>query len=90
MKPFSDPAVAQVFEAYPPVLREKLLTLRELIFDTAASTDGVGELEETLKWGEHDPHRCKEKAALAVRDVLQLPDRPDLHLPHALSLRVHV
>lgn len=25
--------------------------LRKLIFDTAANTDEVGELEETLKWG---------------------------------------
>jgi hypothetical protein len=26
--------------------------LRRLIFDVAAATDGVGELEETLKWGQ--------------------------------------
>ena len=52
MTPFSDPAVSQVFEAYPPALKKKLLALRELIFHTAASTEGVGALEETLKWGE--------------------------------------
>jgi Domain of unknown function (DU1801) len=28
------------------------MALRELIFRTAAATDGVGKLEETLKWGE--------------------------------------
>lgn len=33
-------------------MRRKLLALRELIFATAASTAGVGELDETLKWGE--------------------------------------
>ena len=33
-------------------MRRKLMALRELIFRTAASTPGVGELEETLKWGE--------------------------------------
>jgi len=33
-------------------MRRKLLALRALIFKTAASTEGVGELEETLKWGE--------------------------------------
>ena len=33
-------------------MRRKLLALRKLIFRTAASTEGVGEVEETLKWGE--------------------------------------
>jgi len=49
---FADPAVARVFDAYPPAIHRKLLALRTLIFRTAAATDGVGELEETLKWGE--------------------------------------
>ena len=52
MKPFVNRAVARTFSAYPPVVRRKLLTLRALIFKTAASTEGVGEVEETLKWGE--------------------------------------
>ena len=29
-----------------------MLALRELVFTMAAGTDGVGPLEETLKWGE--------------------------------------
>jgi Domain of unknown function (DU1801) len=52
MKPFTNAAVAQAFEAYPPNIRRKLLALRELILKTAASTEGVGKIEETLKWGE--------------------------------------
>ena len=52
MKPFANAAVAQSFAAYPPNMRRKLLALRELILKTAASTEGVGEIEETLKWGE--------------------------------------
>lgn len=52
MTPFQSTAVARAFEAYPPAMRRKLLALRDLIFRTAASTPGVGELEETLKWGE--------------------------------------
>ena len=51
-RPFSNAAVERTFAAYPPAIRRKLLALRALIFKTAASTDGVGELEETLKWGE--------------------------------------
>lgn len=52
MKPFRDAAVARKFKAYPSSMRRRLLALRRMIFDTAAATDGVGELEETLKWGE--------------------------------------
>lgn len=42
------PDVAAVFDVYPKVLKPRLLFLRRLIFDVAARTDGVGELEETL------------------------------------------
>ena len=49
---FRDARVAQIFRQYPPELRRRLMLLRRLIFDTAARTPGVGEIEETLKWGE--------------------------------------
>lgn len=52
MQAFSNPAVAAVFDAYPSDVRAQLLALRELIFEVAASTPGVGALQETLKWGE--------------------------------------
>jgi hypothetical protein len=49
-RPFA-PDVARVFRTYPAPIRRRLLRLRQLIFDTAASL-GVGRLEETLRWGE--------------------------------------
>ena len=52
MKRFVDRKVAAVFKAYPPALRRKLMALRELVFDVAEGTDGVGPLTETLKWGQ--------------------------------------
>jgi hypothetical protein len=52
MKRFSDPNVAQLFKTYPPALRDKLMALRELVFDMACRTPGVGTLTETLKWGQ--------------------------------------
>jgi hypothetical protein len=52
MKRFADKAVAGVFAGYPPGLRTRLLALRELIFAVARDTDGVGQLTETLKWGQ--------------------------------------
>ena len=44
--------VTAVFNSYPQKVKAKLLFLRQLIFDTAESIEGVGEIEETLKWGE--------------------------------------
>ena len=52
MTRFSDTGVASVFKAYPPGIRAKLMALRELVFDTADKTAGVGRLTETLKWGQ--------------------------------------
>lgn len=47
-----EPRVRAVFESYPKPIRGKLVELRRLILETAAETDGVGTIEETLKWGE--------------------------------------
>lgn len=44
--------VAEIFRHYPERLRQKLLFLRQLILETASETEGVGAVEETLKWGE--------------------------------------
>lgn len=50
--PFEDPAVKAVFANYPEPERSSLLLLRDRIFDTAKQTAGVGNLLETLKWGQ--------------------------------------
>ena len=46
------PDVALRFAAYPQSVRDSLMTLRGLIFETAQMTAGVGVLTETLKWNE--------------------------------------
>lgn len=67
VKQFQSSAVAKVFDAYPSGMRCSLLVLRELIFETAASTPGVGELEETLKWGEPAYVTSQSKSGSTVR-----------------------
>jgi hypothetical protein len=52
MKRFTQREVGAVFAQYPPLARRKLLAVRQLIFDTARTTPGVGKLQESLKWGE--------------------------------------
>jgi hypothetical protein len=44
--------VDAVFATYPKVLAGRPLVLRRLIFEVAAETAGLGEIEETLKWGQ--------------------------------------
>jgi len=44
--------VARAFESFPAPVRRRLLEIRRLIFVTAATAPEVGELTETLKWGE--------------------------------------
>ena len=66
MKPFTSVDVAAKFDAYPPKARRKLMALRELVFKTAAATQGVGELDESLKWGE-PAYTPRNKSGCAVR-----------------------
>jgi hypothetical protein len=67
MCPFQSQAVKKVFESYPEPLRAKLLVLRELIFETAASIPGIGDLDETLKWGEPAYATTQSKSGSPVR-----------------------
>jgi hypothetical protein len=64
---FENSAVAAVFEAYPKALKTKLLFLRQLIFDVASQTAGVGELEETLKWGQPSYLTTESKSGSLIR-----------------------
>ena len=63
----SDPAVDGVFDAYPRPVKAKLLALRRLIIDTARATQGVGALEETLKWGQPSYLTSESKSGSTVR-----------------------
>jgi Domain of unknown function (DU1801) len=47
---FSEAAVAEVFANYSPTQRERLHELRDLIYQVAATTDGVGAIDEALRW----------------------------------------
>ncbi len=51
-EPFRNTDVAAIFADYPAGIRKRLLELRQLIFDVARSTKGVGEIEETIRWGQ--------------------------------------
>lgn len=75
MRRFKDPAVAAVFAAYPARVRSRLLVLRELIFATAAQTEGVGPLEETLKWRQPSYVTASTNTGTTIR-LDAIPSRP--------------
>ncbi|MEQ8623708.1 MAG: DUF1801 domain-containing protein [Vicingaceae bacterium] len=47
-----NPNVKSVFENYPLKVKNQLTALRDLVLEVANKTEGVEQLEETLKWGE--------------------------------------
>src|SRR5690606_28656645 len=48
----SNPKVEDIFANYPDPVRNKMRFLRGLVIETAEETEGIDDLEETLKWGE--------------------------------------
>ena len=60
-------AIEAIFMAYPKPVRAKLLALRRLIFDTAKATNGVGPLEEALKWGQPSYLTSKTGSGSTIR-----------------------
>ncbi len=63
----NNPEVQFKFDTYPEPIRQKLMDLRQLIFDVAAETRGVGEIEETLKWGQISYLTHRPKSGTTIR-----------------------
>ncbi|WP_035722448.1 DUF1801 domain-containing protein [Bradyrhizobium sp. ARR65] len=59
--------MAAIFSSYPRPLRAKLLALRRLIFDTASAIEGVGALEEAIKWGQVSYLTSETKSGSTIR-----------------------
>jgi len=64
---FANSTVAGVFESYPLPVKEKLLFLRQLIFSVAAEAEGVGQIEESLKWGQPSYATLRPKSGSPIR-----------------------
>lgn len=74
---FHDAGVADTFDAYPGKLRSRLLVLREMIFRIAEGAYEIGQIEETLKWGEPSylTHAPKTGTTIRLSDVGGHDDR---------------
>lgn len=69
-----NPEVAAVFAQYPEAIRKKLLTLRQLILNTASEMEPPDSLEETLKWGE-PAYLCKTGSTIRMGWKSATPDQ---------------
>lgn len=66
-KRIENPEVAAVFQSYPSTVKRKLLFLRQLIFNVASKTAGVGALEEALRWGQPSYLTTQSKSGSLIR-----------------------
>jgi len=64
---FPNPEVKEIFSAYPEIVKDKLMFLRELIFQVAEENDEIGKIEETLKWGDPSYLTSAPKSGTTVR-----------------------
>lgn len=64
---FQNANVAAKFSSFPRPEQEGLLKLRGLIFDMAARLPEVGEIEETLKWGQPSYLTSQTKSGSTIR-----------------------
>lgn len=80
--------VVAVFASFPSPLRDRLLALRQLILDTAAATEGVGDIEETLKWGEpsYVPSATRSGTPVRLNRVKGTDDRYAVYVSCQTSL----
>jgi hypothetical protein len=64
---FASRLVEEKFLNYPIAICNRLLFVRQLIFNVAQNTEGVGRLEETLKWGEPSYITAETKSGSTIR-----------------------
>lgn len=80
--------VLERFASYPEEVRAKLEHLRSLIFEVAKNTEGVGQLQETLKWGEPSYLTSESGSGTTVRIDWKekIPDQYAIYLNCNTSL----
>jgi hypothetical protein len=64
-------AVRDAFQGIDQPHRDILLNLREMIFEVAAEDDQIGQIEETLRWGEPAYITQKKKTGSTIRLAIE-------------------
>jgi hypothetical protein len=68
-----DKKIKEKFDAYPDNAKTRLLEIRTIILDTA-QREGVGELTETLKWGQPS-YLVKQGSTVRIDWTPRNPDK---------------
>ncbi|MEP1444972.1 MAG: DUF1801 domain-containing protein [Paraglaciecola sp.] len=72
---FNNSEVEQVFTQYRASTQQILLKIRQWIFEVAANTEKIGQVEECLKWGEPSYVTHTPKSGTTLR-LSQLKSNP--------------
>lgn len=79
--------IQAIYDNYPDDIRQKLLSLRQLIYEVAEENPEIGALEETLKWGQISYLPKKRKVGTTVRlDQVKDASQFALYVPCSTSL----
>lgn len=65
--PINDPAVEEIFDSYLPAFQKPLLKIRHWVFEVASNSSQIGEITETLKWGQPSYLTTKTKSGTTLR-----------------------
>ncbi|MEH6494330.1 MAG: DUF1801 domain-containing protein [Pseudomonas marincola] len=65
--PIQSLEVAGTYKAFPPVVRSKLLDIRNLIYTIATSNEAIGNIEECLKWNQVSYLTKSPKSGTTIR-----------------------
>lgn len=69
-------AIKELYEAWPEDVRRALYDLRETILDVAKNTQGVGEVQEVVRWGQPSFITTSKKTGSTIR-IDGLKNRPN-------------
>lgn len=72
------PDAQSLLSTYPEPVRNKLLSLRQFVFETATECNYVNRIEETLKWNE-PAYITKHGSTLRLNRVKSQPDQYALY-----------
>lgn len=75
-----DKNLRKKYASYPKHVKKKILDLRELILMVAAETEGVGAIEESLKWNELSFNTTESKSGSPIRIDWKANDPNRYHL----------
>ena len=79
--------VNKKLSSYSPEMRKKILFLRKLILEVAQENTDIGQIEETLKWGQISYLTVKPKTGTTIRlDKLKDDSGYALFVPCSTSL----